>query len=181
VIDAKILCLGVVSRRPASGYQIRKEFDEGGFRYFFDAGFGSIYPALKQLKASGLIAESETAEGDRADKKVYTITPAGRTALFQALRQMPAEDKLRSEFMFVMAFAHLLPPEYLDRVIEDRLGTFRRILDWMNGCEAEDLKSGERFVLNLGRTVYAAEIKYLEDHRRELVEADGGRRLEAAE
>lgn len=180
MIDAKSLCLGVVSRRPASGYQIRKEFDEGGFRYFFDAGFGSIYPALKQLHASGLIEASEADEGDRPDKKLYTITPAGRQALLQALMQMPAEDKLRSEFMFVMVFAHLLPSDYLDRVIGDRVAGFRRILDWMNECSEGDLKDGERFVLNLGRTVYAAEIKYLEDHRRELVEAAQGR-LQAAE
>jgi DNA-binding PadR family transcriptional regulator len=180
MIDAKTLCLGVVSRRPASGYQIRKEFDEGGFRYFFDAGFGSIYPALKQLKADGLITVTEADEGNRPDKKVYAITPAGRAALVRALSQMPAEDKLRSEFMFVMAFAHLLPPDYLDRVVEERLAAFRRVLEWMNGCEAEDLKPGERFVLNLGRTVYAAEIKYLEDHRRELVEA-AETRLEGAE
>ena len=180
MIDAKTLCLGVVSRRPASGYQIRKEFDEGGFRYFFDAGFGSIYPALKQLHADGLIATSEADEGDRPDKKVYAITSAGRAALLRSLMQMPAEDKVRSEFMFVMIFAHLLPPQYLDRVIDERVTTFRRILDWMNDCGDGELKPGERFVLDLGRTVYAAEIEYLEAHRRKLVEAVEAR-LQAAE
>src|SRR3546814_3071348 len=55
-MDAKTLCLGVLSRGAASGYEIKKAFEEGPFSHFHQASFGSIYPALNALSADGLVA-----------------------------------------------------------------------------------------------------------------------------
>jgi len=48
-MDVKTLCLGVLSLGDASGYEIRKMFEEGPFAHFHHASFGSIYPALSPL------------------------------------------------------------------------------------------------------------------------------------
>ena len=40
-MNVKTLCLGVLSERDLSGYEIKKSFEES-FRHFFLAGFGSF-------------------------------------------------------------------------------------------------------------------------------------------
>jgi len=55
-MDVKTLCLGVLSRGTASGYEIKKQCEEGPFAHFYAAGFGSIYPALNALLNNRLIS-----------------------------------------------------------------------------------------------------------------------------
>ena len=52
MLDVKTLCLGLLSRGEASGYDLKKDF-ESLFRHFFPAGYGSIYPALAGLALVG--------------------------------------------------------------------------------------------------------------------------------
>ena len=62
-MNVRTLCLGILSVGEASGYEIKKEIEEGLFSHFIDASFGSIYPALTQLNAEGLVtlrAEEQT-------------------------------------------------------------------------------------------------------------------------
>ena len=61
-MNVKTLCLGVLSLGEASGYEIKKEIEEGLFSHFIDASFGSIYPALMQLNAEGSAAIAQAAE-----------------------------------------------------------------------------------------------------------------------
>ena len=49
-MDVKTLCLGVLSRGEATGYEIKKQCEEGPLAFFYAAGFDSIYPALNALK-----------------------------------------------------------------------------------------------------------------------------------
>ena len=79
-MDVKTLCLAVLFQGEATGYEIKKAFEEGPFAHFQRASFGSIYPSLSRLLAEGL-AEAEAHEQDgRPDKKVYRLTAAGREA-----------------------------------------------------------------------------------------------------
>src|SRR3546814_12767116 len=51
-MDAKNLCLGVLSRGAASGSEIKQDFEEGPFSTFHQARVGSIYHALNALRAA---------------------------------------------------------------------------------------------------------------------------------
>ncbi len=46
--------LGMVSREPRSGYEIKAVVDNTT-RFFWAASYGQIYPELKRLSAAGLI------------------------------------------------------------------------------------------------------------------------------
>ena len=82
-MDVKSACLGVLACGDATGYEIRKQFEEGPFGHFFHAGFGSIYPALNRLQTEGLVSCMSLTQDRRPDKKIYTITAKGeRTLLF---------------------------------------------------------------------------------------------------
>ncbi|WP_245580037.1 PadR family transcriptional regulator [Niveispirillum irakense] len=172
MIDVKTLCLGVLSRGDASGYEIRKEFEEGPLSHFSDAGFGSIYPALKRLLDDGMITMLPHSGDGRPDKKLYRITPAGRHVLYQALTRAPAPDKLRSDLMFILSFGHLLPPRHLDRIINDRITDYRRMIATLEAQEKTAQHTpGDRFVEGMGLAIYRAVATYLEEHRHELVAA----------
>lgn len=164
-MDVKTLCLAVLSRGPSSGYEIRKTFEDGVFSFLFDASFGAIYPALARLEADGLVDWSEQAQDKRPDKKVYRITPAGRSALPRLLSGVPKRDKLRSETLIKFLFAQVLPP---DEVIDayDRYVAFHRaVLAELDGCDGEQGTMGDRFIHGLGRTVLRAKLDYLERQR----------------
>lgn len=181
-MDTRTLCLGVLNRGAASGYEIKKSFEEGPLAHIHEASFGAIYPALTRLAAEGLVDCHELAQDKRPDKKVYSITPAGRHALEEALRQPPAGDKFRSDFCFIMFFAHLLGPDQVGRLIDARIAWYEETLARMETCsDLADRPAGERFVHGLGLAVYRAARDYLRAHRAELLGAAAAATRTAAE
>jgi PadR family transcriptional regulator AphA len=169
-MDSRTLCLGVLSRGDASGYEIKKAFEEGPFGHIHETSFGSIYPALTGLLRDGLVACTEMAQEKRPDKKVYSITSTGREGLARALMAPPAPDKMRSDFLFIMFFAHLLPPARLAELIDRRIAWYRDCLERMGACDPGACPAGEAFVHGLGLAVYRAAAEYLAAHRNGLLE-----------
>src|SRR5271165_5481525 len=110
-MDVRTICLGILTRGDATGYEIKKLFEEDGYQHFVEASFGSIYPALNRLTQERLVSVREEAQEKRPDRKVYSITPAGQSAFLAALLKPLPEDRHRSPFVFAMLFSHLLPPE----------------------------------------------------------------------
>lgn len=184
-MDVKTLCLGVLSRGEASGYEIKKAFEEGPFSHFHQASFGSIYPALNALSAEGLIAGRAQVQDKRPDKKSYSITPKGRNALVTALMAPPAPDAVRSDFLFILTFAQYLPPTRVDQLIGERIAWYHEALARMESCsrEPEDRVGGPGadFVLGMGIAVYRAAADYLETHREALIAETGDPPLQVAE
>lgn len=170
-MDVKTLCLGILSRSDATGYEIKKQCEEGPFAYFYAAGFGSIYPALSALKADDLISVQDIVQDGKPAKKVYSITATGRHALILALDEAPAPDRLRSDFLFIMFFGQLLPARDIDDLIAERVETLNRRLGEMEECRQPDMPGGEAFSLGYGMAIYKAAAEYLENHRHELVGA----------
>lgn len=174
-MDVKTLCLGALACRDGSGYEIRKCFEEGPFAHFQDAGFGSIYPALKKLSEEGLITVlAPTPDDGRGDKKIYRITETGRQIFFKALQQRPAPDKLRSDVTFILFFAHLLPARHVARLLDDRIAWYQETIAAMERCncpDKTDTPAGYRFVLGYGLAVYRASLAYLECERDTLLMA----------
>lgn len=168
-MDVKTLCLGVLNRGDATGYEIKKQCEEGPFSHFYAAGFGSIYPALNGLAESGLIEAHAQAQEKRPDKKVYRITAAGRTALSDAISKPPARDRFRSDFWFTLFFAPLLEPLRLSELIEERIAALGSHLAAMEGCALRDGPAGERFVHGAGLALIQAELDYLLTHRDEIL------------
>ena len=66
-MNVRSLCLGILSTGEASGYEIKKDIEEGMFSHFIDASFGSIYPALTQLAGEGLVTVREQEQTGKPD------------------------------------------------------------------------------------------------------------------
>ena len=179
-MDTKTLCLGVLSRGDASGYEIKKAFEEAPLRHIHEASFGAIYPALTQLDRQDLVVCREIAQEKRPDKKVYSITEAGRQALLDALMAPPAPDKVRSDFLFTLFFGQMLSAPRLAGLIDQRIAWYRDCLERMETCDLSQCHPNEVFVHGLGRAVYEAAAAYLAAHRERLLdEVAAGSRLVA--
>lgn len=171
-MDVKTLCLGVLSFGDASGYDIKKTL-EGPFSHFFLAGFGSIYPALAELADAGLVSWTAQPQAGKPNRKVYRLTDPGREAFVEALVHTEPRHKVRSEFLVLMYFAHLLPPERLREVLDQRLAEMRgccQLIDDSEGGGAAE-PPGVEFVRGFGRALLAAGERYLREHRQDLEKA----------
>ena len=167
-MDVKTLCLGIISRGEATGYEIKKLF-ETEYSHFYEASFGSIYPALARLTDEGLVSLNQQAQDKRPDKKVYRITAAGRLAFLDELAQMPGRDRIRSEFLATLLFGELLAPAHVDRVIAARIAQYREALAAMEACDLGRVTPGHAFVHGFGIAFYRAAVAYLEENRHLLV------------
>ncbi|MBV9389260.1 MAG: PadR family transcriptional regulator [Chroococcidiopsidaceae cyanobacterium CP_BM_ER_R8_30] len=74
--------LGLLAREPFSGYELAQKM-KAPIGCFWHAKHSQIYPELAKLKAQGLVNHELVEQQEHPDKKVYTITPAGRDALRQ--------------------------------------------------------------------------------------------------
>ena len=164
-MDVKTLCLGVLTLGEASGYEIKKAFEDGPFAHFHAAGFGSIYPALNKLSAEGFVTCTEETQAGRPPKKVYRIAPAGMSAFRDALGKEPSGDTVRSECLFMLFFGHLLEDAQRRRVFEQYLGTFAERVSHMAEIDLSALPGDRRFVCGFGLAIYRAAIEYMENNR----------------
>jgi PadR family transcriptional regulator, regulatory protein AphA len=169
-MDVRAICLGILTRGPATGYEIKKLFDDDGYQHFVEASFGSIYPALTRLTAEGLVSVREEAQDKRPDRKVYSITPAGRTAFIASLMKPLPEDRHRSPFAFAMLFSHLMPQPRVVEMIDSYIAQSEAKLAQIEENENKDEPhtDGERFVLGLGKNIYQSMLNFLRSHRAEL-------------
>lgn len=166
-MDVRTICLGILTRGDATGYEIKKLFEEDGYQHFIEASFGSIYPALSRLTEEGLVKVRAEAQEKRPDRKVYSITAAGRTAFVGALMKPLPEDRHRSPFLFAMLFSHLLPPERAHAMLDEYLRQCRTKRAQISDDE-QGASPGERFVKGLGRAIYDAMLGFIETHRAEI-------------
>jgi len=116
--------LGMVSREPRSGYEIKALVDNTT-RFFWAASYGQIYPELKKLSEAGLVEGVDAPRGERK-RTVYAITAEGTAALKDWLRQPPETPEMREEGMLKLFFSGVLPPE-------EAVETLRAMRDYRRG------------------------------------------------
>lgn len=166
-MDVKTVCLGMLTDGEASGYDMKKCF-ESSFGHFFPAGYGSIYPALATLARNGLVEFELVPQDGKPDRKVYSITEKGREALMEGLANPNPSHKLRSEFLATTWFAHLMPEEQINTVIENKLqeiDDFLELIEQFQGENCPGVGPGAQFVAGYGKHMAAAFKQYVEENR----------------
>ena len=106
--------LGLLNMAPMTGYQIRKIY-ETSLGHFWSESYSHLYAILKVLEAEEL-ATAEVVPGDgRPDRRVYAITPAGRTALTDWLARPAAEQRERIEVLLKVFHGAAVGPDVTAR------------------------------------------------------------------
>jgi DNA-binding PadR family transcriptional regulator len=136
--------LGMVSREPRSGYEIKALVDDTT-RFFWAASYGQIYPELKRLAEAGLLEGRDEPRGERR-RTVYAITAAGESALKDWLRRPPETFEMREEGLLKLFFAGVLPPGEAARILRAMARYRRELAERLHGIEpkAQEKADGAR-------------------------------------
>lgn len=73
----KYAILGLLNQNSMSGYDISAKL-EGSLKEFWSANHSQIYPELKKLTEEGLVEFKIEITGSVLERKVYTLTAAGK-------------------------------------------------------------------------------------------------------
>jgi DNA-binding PadR family transcriptional regulator len=175
------LCLAILHAGEATGYEIKKESVEGDWRYFVDASYGSIYPALARLACEGLVTVREEAQSGRPSRKIYAITDEGRAALRRALSAEPGEDVFRSRFLLVAKFAADLPEQVVRAAVEERKRHLQDEIAHLEQIRSETDGAGTDWITCYGLACMQASLDHLESHGEALVALSRPSLADAAE
>jgi DNA-binding PadR family transcriptional regulator len=156
----ELAVLGILHETPMHGYELRKRLNSllGAFRAF---GYGSLYPALKDLLAKGLIAE-ETTDGPgsgpvrpldrpRRSKIVYRLTAEGKERLEDLLAQSGPASWEDDGFGVHFAFFGLTQADIRLRILEGRRSRLEERLEGFRAAATRTRERVDQYTLELQR------------------------------
>src|SRR5687768_5311945 len=120
-MNVRTICLAILAHGEASGYDLKKNWEDGPFGALGGARFASIYPALARLEQDGLIGSREEMQPGKPPKRVYSLTAAGSKAFLDEMSTTPEPDVFRSHFGIIALCAPFLSRETIARAIDERL------------------------------------------------------------
>lgn len=122
----KYALLGFLNYIPMTGYDL-KQFMDSSTAHFWHAKQSQIYMTLKTLEEEGLIGSVVEEQQSRPDRRVYTITEAGRADLLAWLNSPLVEtEKTKSALMLRLFFSARLDREALIAELRVQQGLHRR-------------------------------------------------------
>ncbi len=115
-----VILAGLI-RKPRSGYDLTR-WMERETSHFFVIGHSSIYPALARMEREGLVRYEVVPSEKGPERKVYSITEAGREALLSWAGEPAAERQVRDEQLVKALCYGFLPKERaLARLREEKV------------------------------------------------------------
>ena len=136
----KYAILGLINRKPLTGYDITKEFNSGLIDFWY-AKHSQIYPELKKLTDEDLISFETIIQGEKLEKKLYTITENGRISLQKWLaKDEPLEPTPKDVFRLKAYFCDEMDTDTLSRQFQSTLTKYSERLKYLENCMEELLK-----------------------------------------
>ncbi|MGV9412460.1 PadR family transcriptional regulator [Nocardia sp. NPDC003693] len=85
-----------LTERASSGYDLARRFDKS-IGFFWNATHQQIYRVLKRMEEQGWVSAEAVAQEGRPDKKVYTVSDAGRAELTRWIAEPSDTGPMRNE------------------------------------------------------------------------------------
>jgi DNA-binding PadR family transcriptional regulator len=117
--------LGWLSTGPGSGYDLVRQMDVG-LSWFWGASHAQIYPRLKVLEGRGLITSEQVTVGTKLEKRVYSITEAGRSAVSAWASEPPTYPPNRDNERLRLIFGDHGDVKAMRRHFETHLDRFEK-------------------------------------------------------
>ncbi|MEC0715832.1 PadR family transcriptional regulator [Bacillus licheniformis] len=140
----KYAILGLLDHGSLSGYDMTSRF-KAELGQFWSAKHSQIYPELKKLTDEGFIEFETVIQGSKLEKKMYSITEAGKRELHGWLTEFkPVPDTVKDEFMLKAYFISSMEPDEAKRLFNDQLQKRQEKAAFLNTkldelkCEAGD-------------------------------------------
>ena len=166
VSSIRLFILGTLAASgPLHGHQIRQQAQTDRTETWTDIKVGSVYGALKRLAAENLVREVRTERvGNRPERTIYEITPAGRGALAAVRHAALSElDRRHDPFDLALAQSRDIPEEDLDQIVAHRLAALQvQVASLRHQAEIADpyVNEAERMVLQHLIERAAAEVRW---------------------
>ena len=172
----RLLVLGtLLARGPTHGHQLKLAIQLINVEAWSAVRVGSLYHALHQLQAEGLIEAVRTErQGALPARTVYAVTAEGERELEtlreRALRQV---EQARDPFDVALWVAAGLPAAELEAVVRQRLDTLRLQLDALSTerrqlTEEKLLPAVGQVLMRHGEVRLEAEVRWHEELLEEL-------------
>ncbi|PRR79998.1 PadR family transcriptional regulator [Clostridium vincentii] len=136
----KYAILGLINRKPLTGYDIAKEFNSGLVDFWY-AKHSQIYPELKKLTGEELLSYEIIIQGEKLEKKLYTITEKGRYCLQKWLaKDEPLEPTPKDVFRLRAYFCDEIANDTLLKQFQSALDKHCEKLEYLKNSIEELLK-----------------------------------------
>lgn len=126
----RYIILGLLGAHSMSGYDIKRAFDRSLATYW-NAGNSQIYTTLKALAARGLVSSELFVQEGRPNRRVYTLTAAGRVELDAWLGEDVPARFTKDEFLTKLFFCGQTSDAVALRHLEEHRGALLAQLDDM--------------------------------------------------
>ena len=110
--------LGLLSWKPASGYDLKRIISESEV-FYWSGNNNQIYKSLLELQAEGLVTHQVQLQESLPAKKIYSITAQGSAILQRSLLRDPQLPELHKSFLIQLAWAETLSDEQILALLEE--------------------------------------------------------------
>lgn len=105
--------LAVAGAGGVHGYDLARHYSDGALGEIIRLEPGMLYHHLRKLDRYGLITTEVIPQPDRPDRRIHTLTEAGRRQLERWLRApVRATREIRLDFLLKLFFARRLDPAH---------------------------------------------------------------------
>ena len=167
-MNIRTICLAILAHGEASGYDLKKSWEDGPFSYLGGASFGSIYPALAKLEKDGLVFSREDVQPGKPSRRIYALTDAGRAVFVEEMSAAPEPDIFRSHFGIIALCAPFLPRETVSRALDERLRQQTAQLAEIEPIAESERSSAIGWLIDWGITQFRNEIDFISANRARL-------------
>ena len=181
-MSLQLAILGLISFQPMTGYELKSTFDYS-VNHFWSAQLSQIYRELGVLEKKNYLESHVEPQRGKPDKKIYTITPAGKKAFQKQLGDFPSilSATMRDEFLLRVFFGELIPKDELDFQLRKFIKEKNAAIEALHEVEAHVIKPGSAcndnmffpmLTLKKGLMFYRAEVEWAEYCLQELSKRD---------
>lgn len=119
--------LSLIAVTPSTGYDLTQRV-----QLFWNANHSQIYPLLALLEENGYTQFEHVPQSDKPDKKVYTITEAGKTALRHWISEPTSPPVIRDELALKLFSLWLVDQEAAKKLLNENIDRLSQKLGRLN-------------------------------------------------
>lgn len=175
-MSIKYAILGLLSWKPATGYELKKIFEDSSAMYW-SGNNNQIYKSLVQLLNDGLVTNEVKHQENSPSKKIYSITEEGLARLKDWVLEEPDVPELKNTFLIQLAWADQLSDEELHEMLDRYESRINMQLIYQQekmkrGVQAPNRNERETFlwdkIAENQLSFYHNELKWVQGIRKEL-------------
>lgn len=102
--------LGLLKERAMHGYELKRQLSQR-LGFFWSVSYGSLYPTLKKLEATGLVERTHDTDVRSRRRQNYRITDAGEVGFIELIESGSTSAWEEEKFPLRFVFFRYLPTE----------------------------------------------------------------------